>query len=59
MKEPADDDEGDKDSVTSEYEMVSDLFDYNKLRSHDNFAIKKYKNGTIYRGEINEDNGKR
>ena len=39
----------DNDDINSEYEMVSDVFDYNALRKEENFVIKMYKNA-IYKG---------
>lgn len=39
--------------VDSNYEMVSDLFDYQGLRLLDNFGIKTYRN-SMYRGQIHE-----
>lgn len=34
-----------------EYEMESQLFDYNTIRKQENFGIKKYSDA-IYRGEL-------
>jgi hypothetical protein len=41
--------------MDSEYEMVSDIFDYKSLMDNPNFVTKIYKNAT-YKGLINEDN---
>ena len=53
-----DPEEDDKDSVTSEYEMISDIFDYQALRYEENFVIKRYKNA-VYRGQLNINNRQR
>jgi hypothetical protein len=42
-------------SIDSEYEMVSDIFNYKQLIESRNFGIKIYKNAT-YKGLINEHN---
>lgn len=42
-------------SVKSEYEMVSDIFDFKTLMDHSNFGVKIYKNAT-YKGMINDKN---
>ena len=44
-------------SVTSDHQMVSDLFDFKELSGQDNFGIKRYKNG-VYKGQINTDNNR-
>jgi len=36
-------------SITSSYEMLSALFDFEAVKQERNFAIKRYKNAT-YRG---------
>lgn len=36
-------------SLSSEYQMVSDLFDFTELMDQPNFGIKRYKNA-VYRG---------
>lgn len=43
-------------SISEEYNMESNLFNYEELKEQENFAIKKY-NDAVYRGELV--NGKR
>lgn len=48
---PAKEDTESEDSIL-QYEMLSDLFDFEKLKESDLFAIKKYKkDGSVYKGE--------
>lgn len=51
-------DELDKCSIKSEYEMISDIFEYQELMKRANFGIKRYKNQT-YKGLLNPTTGKR
>ena len=39
-------------SINSDYQMMSDVFDYDGLCAEKNFGIKRYRNAT-YRGQIN------
>jgi len=34
-----------------QYKMITDLFDFEKLKAHPNFAIKRYKE-SLYRGQL-------
>jgi hypothetical protein len=43
----------------SDYEMQSELFDFMKIKETDSYAIKKYKHGTVFKGQIQEQNGNR
>ena len=43
-------------SITSSYEMLSALFDFEAVKQERNFAIKRYKNAT-YRGQLNQEIG--
>lgn len=45
-------------SISSDYEMVSDIFNFDELKELDDFGIKKYKNAT-YKGQINMETRKR
>jgi hypothetical protein len=36
-------------SISSDYDMLSDLFDFKKIMDSPNFGIKRYKNAT-YKG---------
>lgn len=38
-------------SITSDYEMVSDIFVFKDLMEQSNFGVKRYKNAT-YKGQI-------
>ena len=38
-------------SIDSDYEMISDIFDFKALMDTDTFGIKRYKNAT-YKGQI-------
>lgn len=40
-------------SINSDYEMMSDVFDFHELAAELNFGIKRYKNAT-YKGQINQ-----
>ena len=40
-------------SVDSNYEMMSDLFNFKEIMEKPNFGIKRYKNA-IYKGQISE-----
>ena len=51
-------DSGDAESVTSDYQMTSDIFQYDELRYQENFCIKKYKNAA-YKGQVNLESRKR
>ena len=35
--------------------MISNEFDYEQVRKESTFCIKQYKDGSIYRGELNDD----
>ncbi len=37
------------------YKMITDLFDFEELKTRTNFAIKRYKE-SLYRGELHEGN---
>ena len=45
-------------SVKSEYEMISDIFNFQELMEHPNFGVKRYKNAT-YKGLINPETRER
>ena len=45
-----------EDSVCDDYQLESCVFDYEEVKQHENFGIKKYQDA-IYRGELQ--NGKR
>ena len=36
-----------------DYQMVTDLFDFQDLKKQENFAIKRYKD-SLYRGQVND-----
>lgn len=48
-------DEIDDCSVKSEYDMISDIFDFHKLMEHERFTVKIYKSST-YKGTVNLNN---
>jgi len=38
-------------NLATDYQMLTDLFDFQKLKLMQNFAVKQYKD-SLYRGEI-------
>ncbi len=46
-------------SEISDYEMLSDLFVFSEIKELENFALKNYKNGAKYKGQINPKTGER
>ena len=48
----------DECSIKSDYDMVSDLFDFQALQQKNDFGIKRYKK-MLYKGQIDVDTGNR
>lgn len=48
-------DEVDDCSVKSEYDMISDIFNFQTLMDHEKFTVKIYKN-SVYKGMVNPNN---
>ena len=42
----------DSESVQSDYNMLSNLFEWSEVKELQSFAFKKYKNQSMYKGSI-------